>query len=141
MNRSTKLSLILALACGGILAGCQAKRTVPEYDGAMLYRGYCASCHGPTGKGDGPVAPAMIANMQDLRTIQARYTGVFPREIIENTIDGSDMRIAHGTRDMPVWGWVFYIAEYRMGEEEPEKLATTRIIALVDHIESIQITE
>lgn len=27
--------------------------------GAMLYGTYCASCHGPDGKGDGPVAAAL----------------------------------------------------------------------------------
>ena len=114
---------------------------MPEYDGAMLYKGYCASCHGPTGKGDGPVAPTLIGKMQDLRTIQTRNGGVFPREMIENTIDGLGMRSVHGTRDMPVWGWAFYNAEYRMGEEDPGKFAAARISSLVDFLENIQTVE
>jgi len=141
MNRSTNLSLLLALAFAAILAGCQVKPTVPDYDGAMLYQGYCASCHGPIGKGDGPVAPSMMVKMQDLRTIQARNNGVFPHDMIKDMIDGSGMRATHGSHDMPVWGWTFYSAEYKMGEEEPDKFAAARISGLVKYLESIQITD
>jgi hypothetical protein len=79
--------------------------------------------------------------MQDLRTIQARNGGVFPRQLIQDIINGGGVRIVHGTRDMPVWGWAFYLAESRLGEQEPEKLAVARISALTDYLDSIQIAK
>jgi mono/diheme cytochrome c family protein len=141
MIRLINLSLILVLMLAGVIAACQARSAVPEYDGATLYRGYCASCHGLEGRGDGPVAPAMNYVIQDLRTIQARNGGVFPRQMIKEIIDGGGMRAVHGTCDMPVWGWAFYLAESRIGEEKPKKFAAARISALADYLESIQITK
>ena len=141
MQRLSRLFVFLALAVGAGTAASQDAVEVPEYDGAMLYKGYCASCHGPTGQGDGPVAPQMTVAVPDLRTIQARNDGVFPREATMDMIDGRGMRAAHGTRDMPVWGWAFYRAESDAGEPEPEKFAEARIKALADYLESIQISE
>ena len=131
---ATKVTLLAAL-----LTACQTTPAIPEYDGAMLYQGYCASCHGPTGRGDGPIAPSLNVGMQDLRTIAARNGGSFPEILIETIIDGTRERPAHGTPGMPVWGWAFYTAEAKMGETEPEKFADARIRALTDYLESIQI--
>ena len=36
----------------------QAKPTSPV-SGAQMFKEYCAVCHGPSGKGDGPVATAL----------------------------------------------------------------------------------
>ncbi len=122
-----------------LAGGCGSETVeVPEYDGAMLFLGYCASCHGPSGQGDGPVAGSFDINMQDLRTIRARNDGVFDRDAIYTMIEGSSLRLVHGTPEMPVWGWTFYLAEKRMGEKQPEKFATARIEALIDYLESIQ---
>ena len=116
------------------LLGCQIGEPEPEaaYDGRNLYLGYCASCHGPTGAGDGPIAPALKYGMQDLRTLEQRK-GVFPHDWLREIIDGRTLRAVHGTREMPVWGWQFYLAE---GSEEP---VAARIDALVEHLRSIQI--
>ena len=141
MEKLKRILVALALTLAAGAAASQDAVEVPEYDGAMLYKGYCASCHGPAGKGDGPVAPQMTVGVPDLRTIQARNDGVFPRQATEDMIDGRGMRAAHGTRDMPVWGWAFFSAESNAGEPEPEKFAAARIQALADYLESIQITE
>lgn len=116
----------------GLLAGCQLTEPVPPYDGQNLYLGYCASCHGPTGRGDGPVAPSMVVQIQDLRTLSQRH-GEFPREWLREVIDGRDLRAAHGTVDMPVWGYEFRRVEPSAAYVE------ARIDALIDHIESLQI--
>ena len=42
--------------------------------------------------------------------------------MLETVIDGRGQRAAHGTRDMPVWGWNFSRAESAMGEPEPEEM-------------------
>lgn len=138
--KKTSLFVAVEVALAAILlAACQTTPAIPEYDGANLYRGYCASCHGLTGRGDGPVASVLKPGMQDLRTIAARNGGVFPQTVIDSIIDGTGMRPAHGSAGMPVWGRAFYMAESAMGETEPEKFATARIKALTDYLESIQV--
>ncbi|MEP7314507.1 MAG: cytochrome c [Pseudomonadota bacterium] len=77
------------------------------YTGAELYKRFCASCHGATGQGDGPVASALLAKPPDLTRITARHGGKFPEPEMKRIVDGRDIRQAHGTRDMPVWGMEF----------------------------------
>jgi mono/diheme cytochrome c family protein len=115
-------------------AGCQVAEPVPEYDGQNLYLGYCASCHGPTGAGDGPVAPSLAYTLQDLRTLSQRRGG-FPTEWLNDVIDGRTLRAVHGTQDMPVWGWQFRRVE------PSEAFVAARIQALIDHLESIQLDD
>jgi mono/diheme cytochrome c family protein len=134
MQRNLSL-LAIGIIVSGIVA-CQAAQPVPEYDGAMLYMGYCASCHGPAGQGDGPLADQLVTTMQDLGTIQSRNRGVFPRDELRAAIDGRTLRAAHGTQDMPVWGWQFNQAEAQ--EQEPERYVAARIDALLDFLENIQ---
>ena len=136
MRRKTLLVVISIIVAG--LAACQVTQPepVPEYNGGMLYMGYCASCHGPTGEGDGPLAGQVVTTMQSLRTIQKRNQGVFPRDELRAIVDGRTLRAAHGTKDMPVWGWQFYQAEAH--EQEPERYVAARIDALLDFLESIQ---
>lgn len=136
-NTSLVTAQIVLLAT--LLAGCQTTPAVPEYDGANLYRGYCASCHGVSGKGDGPVSGALSMDMPDLRTIAARNGGAFPQTMIDSIIEGRGRSVAHGAAGMPVWGRAFFAAESAMGETEPEKFAAARIKALSDYLEFIQI--
>jgi hypothetical protein len=130
---------ILCTCVAWLVAGCGSDTVdIPEYDGAMLFQGYCASCHGPDGRGDGPIAGSFDINMEDLRTIRTRNDGVFDRQALRTMIEGSTLRLVHGSPDMPVWGWVFYREEWRMGEKRPRVFADARIDALLDHLESIQ---
>src|SRR5579859_4388914 len=54
----------------------QPVHLIHSLNGPDLYRGYCASCHGTEGKGDGPVAPALNSKMPDLTTIAQRNGGM-----------------------------------------------------------------
>lgn len=128
-------ALILLLPILAI-AGCQTaepgeEQTAYQYDGRNLYLGYCASCHGLTGAGDGPVAGGMAFKMEDLRTLQARH-GAFPADQLREVIDGRTLRSVHGTNDMPVWGWQFLLAE------DSEEHVAARIDALVEYLRSVQ---
>ena len=124
----------LAIVCAALATACQTTEPVAKYDGSAISQGYCASCHGASGAGDGPVAPSLAIAMQDLRGLQSRNDGVFPRERLQETIDGRGLRAAHGTADMPVWGW-----EFRRVEES-EAQVQARIDALIDYLEAIQIS-
>jgi mono/diheme cytochrome c family protein len=97
---------------------------------------YCAACHGSSGRGDGPVATAIAKPIPDLTLIAARRDGKFPRQIIKNAIDGRWRIDAHGTQQMPVWGYEFWIGE---GAGDFSETRVNQILdGLIDYLESIQ---
>jgi mono/diheme cytochrome c family protein len=79
-----------------------------EYSGVRLYQVFCSSCHGLTGRGDGPVEPLFRGGVPDLAHLAARHGREFPADQVRMAIDGRETFIAHGTRGMPVWGFEFY---------------------------------
>ncbi|HXQ63250.1 MAG TPA: c-type cytochrome [Steroidobacteraceae bacterium] len=74
------------------------------YGGVELYQRFCASCHGRMLAGDGPVAQTLAVAVPDLTRIAARHGGTFPDNWVYRVIDGREAVLAHGPRDMPVWG-------------------------------------
>jgi mono/diheme cytochrome c family protein len=94
---------------------------------------YCASCHGTTGRGDGPVAGALRRRPADLTTIARRSDGAFPSDTVRGFITGTGRTVAaHGTAEMPVWGPLFRAFE-------SDSRTRLRIENLVTYIESIQV--
>jgi mono/diheme cytochrome c family protein len=73
-------------------------------DGQRAYRNLCASCHGESGKGDGPMAPELVNKPIDLTQIAKKNNGKFPLWHVYQTIDGRRIPRAHGGPEMPVWG-------------------------------------
>jgi mono/diheme cytochrome c family protein len=63
-----------------------ALREPPGTDrGARVFAAYCAVCHGPAGKGDGPAAAALVPPPSDLTGPRpAHLRGIPRRAIIEN---------------------------------------------------------
>ena len=98
-------------------------------DGATLFRSYCATCHGATGRGDGAMSAQLRRQPPDLTTFAQRNGGVFPAERVRQVIDGTGIA-AHGDRDMPVWGAVFKRSN---GGD-----AAARIDAIVRFLERLQ---
>ena len=123
----------LALA-GGAMAFDAV--TLEDYSGEELYLRFCASCHGGQALGDGPVSRSLNVAVPDLTRIASRYGG-FPTALVRDVIDGRgiDMR-AHGTREMPVWGYEFWIEDG--GDVSAQKAARDAINRLVEHLRSIQ---
>jgi len=105
----------------------------PNHPGGQLFKVYCASCHGLTGRGDGPVAEQLRKPPPDLTKYAARNGGVFPSERLREIIDGTGVA-THGDRDMPVWGDAFQRSRDGLTPEG----ATKRIDALVRYLETIQ---
>ena len=124
------LRVVLACAVAFALSACQTVESdapSASYDGAALYQGHCATCHGMEGAGDGPMAKLLITAVPDLRTVDMSNK----LELIE-VIDGRGMRAAHGTMDMPVWGWAF--REVERSETEVQ----ARMNALAEYLQSLQ---
>ncbi len=106
-----------------------------QVTGGEVYRTYCATCHGPAGRGDGPLASSMRRKPADLTEIAKRNGGEYPSEIVFRTIDGKTPVRGHGGPDMPVWGDAF--ARSRDGGDPATVKA--RIDSLVDYIRTLQV--
>jgi mono/diheme cytochrome c family protein len=131
----TVLGLVASLAFAGAVMAFEAV-TLDDYSGEELYGRFCASCHGSEALGDGPVSRSLNVAVPDLTTITRRY-GEFPAGVIRDVIDGRgiDMR-AHGTREMPVWGYEFWVEEG--ADVTAQRAARNAIDKLVEHLRSIQ---
>ena len=99
-------------------------------NGAEVFRQHCATCHGVSGQGNGPMAIHLRKTPPDLTQFAKRNGGVFPSERVRQIIDGRDVP-SHGDRSMPVWGDTFK-------REASDAAAEARIAALVRYLRSIQ---
>lgn len=103
--------------------------------GVETFRTYCATCHGTSARGDGPLASSMRRKPADLTEIAKRNGGEYPAELVFRTIDGRQPVRGHGGPDMPVWGDAF-LKSREAGDAERVKSV---IQSLVNYLESIQL--
>jgi mono/diheme cytochrome c family protein len=100
--------------------------------GQELFHEYCAVCHGNDAKGTGPAAAALKTKPADLTLINRKSGGKYPEIRVQRVIQGEDEVMAHGSRDMPVWGQIF---RHMSANQD---LGAVRIFNLVKYIEQIQ---
>lgn len=101
--------------------------------GQAMYAGYCAACHGPSGKGDGPAASQLKVPPTNLTLLAKNNHGEFPSNHVWTVLhSGSDVR-AHGYSDMPVW-------VDRLHALEPNETLKdeARIANLVSYVKTLQ---
>ncbi len=101
--------------------------------GRQMFDAYCASCHGQGGKGNGPAAPALKNAPTDLTRLSERNGGAYPEAHVAQVIKGDLMMVAHGSKEMPIWGPVFLYLE----QQDPT-LAQLRVRNLTKYIASMQ---
>lgn len=131
-GRQARLVVLVATVFGAVGHADEA----PDLSGAELYQQFCASCHGTTARGDGPVAPALKSKVPDLTRIAQRRGGRFDKEQVKQSIDGQRLHLAHGAREMPVWGWELYAFK---GEDPARRKRVAELVSsLADYLESIQ---
>lgn len=106
-------------------------------EGHSYYTRYCASCHGRAADGHGPVAPVLRNPPTDLRRLGERYGRPLPVGEIARFIDGSKSVVAHGNREMPVWGERFTDVDAEGNVHDSEM--RTKIAKIVTFLSSIQI--
>ena len=96
----------MALAAIGAIFVASGGQTLPEeFDrGKAEYQSSCGTCHGRDGKGNGPLSAELKVPPPDLTVLAKKNSGVFPLNSVYEIIDGRKSVIAHGTRDMPIWG-------------------------------------
>ena len=95
----------LAIAASGSAQTKLDQRAAAE--GRKTYVRYCVSCHGPQGKGDGPLAKELRVPVPDLTALAARSGGTFPYDRVVRIITNGSAVRGHGTDDMPAWGPAF----------------------------------
>lgn len=101
--------------------------------GEEMYVSYCAACHGKDGKGDGPAADALKVPPTDLTTLAKKNGGKYPALKVSSVIRGQDVVAAHGSREMPIWGKLFWTIS---GGSDAQVLQ--RVANLNQHIEAMQ---
>lgn len=134
LKRALSAGLLVAAVGGSSLAVAENhKGTVGEDD----FKHYCASCHGVSGSGDGPVSGSLKNSPADLTGLAAANGGKFPKKHVTDVVQGNkdyDKKFrTHGPSDMPVWGNI--ILDDSDGRLS---IANARIKNIVSYIESIQ---
>lgn len=106
----------------------------PASSGKEMYKSYCASCHGEIGKGNGPAAPALKTAPSDLTLLSKNNSGKFPTDRVVSILRGQATVTAHGNRDMPVWGPVFWhMSQGHEGEVQQRVANLTHYLELLQH--------
>jgi mono/diheme cytochrome c family protein len=145
--RISLLAALIAIGAQTALAQMPPQRAraggagVPPSGPSFWFRQYCASCHGPGGTGNGPVAPSLKTRPTDLTLLSRNNGGAFPEREVHDFIDGTKAVPAHGSREMPVWGYPTAVKGIPRGFFKPELTQEdidARITALVDYVKSIQ---
>ena len=108
-------------------------KTTSPVSGKDMYTAYCAVCHGTGGKGGGPAASALKVPPTDLTLLSKNNGGKYPSLKVSSSIRGESATPAHGSKDMPVWGTLFWsMSSGHEGEVQQ------RVTNLTHYIESLQ---
>ena len=138
---STFLTAALLVTCASVAPAGQVRRPanatlfLESLTGRDSFEFYCASCHGSTGKGDGPVASSLKTRPADLTLLTRRNGATFPRQRVVSLVTGTEPGLAavHGSSEMPVWGPVFRFID------PSDARVKQRIENVVTYIETLQL--
>ncbi|HKN36402.1 MAG TPA: c-type cytochrome [Terriglobales bacterium] len=134
--------LLAAVLIGFVVFGIAQQKEIKHVpvkptsaaSGPEMYNTYCAVCHGRDGRGAGPAAEALKAAPTDLTTLAKKNGGKYPSDHVSAAIQGDLNLPAHGSKDMPVWGNLFW--QMSGGHRSEVQL---RVANLNKHIESLQV--
>lgn len=121
MAKATFMCLVIATAIIGFNVPGIAQDVDP---GKTAYLSSCAPCHGADARGPGTLAIIFKLQPPDLTALAKRNDGEFPARAANEIIDGLKFVEAHGTREMPIWGF--------------DVMVKSRITAIVDYLRRIQ---
>ena len=102
-------------------------------DGEELYRSLCSACHGETGAGDGPAAPALYPHPVDLTQLAKENGGTYPSRAVYTSISGRYDSL-HSRTDMPCWEELFR-------QTTGDRRKARQVVYLLNkHVRSLQAT-
>ena len=134
----------------GLVEGFVNTAWSQDFDaGKYEYQIGCAACHGLDGKGMGPVGALFGKPPANLTVLAKKNNGVFPFNSVYEVIDGRQVVLAHGTRDMPIWGNRFMPSPNRIASPsitegfvnpsyDREIIVRMRILAVIDYLNRMQ---
>ena len=135
--------LVISLVAFGVAVSAQDKpekeikhvpiKSTSPASGVDMYQTYCAVCHGKDGRGEGPAASALKVPPTDLTLLAQKNGGKYPTMKVVTTIRGEEPLPAHGSKDMPIWGKLFWSMS---GGHEAQ--VQQRVSNLNSYIESLQ---
>ena len=134
----TVILLVTVLGC--VVLSAQDKPAIEKVpvsptspdSGRQMFAHYCAACHGPSGKGDGPAAASFKKAPRDLTKLTHDNGGKYPSAHVA-AILGLDECCVHGSKVMPVWGPILSSVSGSQAERQ------MRISSLVKYIETLQV--
>lgn len=126
------LNLIAALALATPTTAQDAAQ------GEALYGFYCATCHGNSAVGNGPMSPSLVVTPANLTRLAFDNENVFPTTRVIMRIDGRDPLVSHGSM-MPVYGDFFEGTDVAVKAETGQPILTSQpIVDLLAFLQSIQ---
>lgn len=130
-------TLFFAICVVGARGRPAADDTFPSNyvpSGKVMFKEYCASCHGIDAKGQGPFASMLKVPPANLTTLAKRHDGKFPYEYVSDILRfGPGPTILHGSADMPTWGPIFQYLD-----KNNERAVQQRIKNLCNYLASLQ---
>jgi mono/diheme cytochrome c family protein len=141
-NLKTKLATVVAVAVISATAAsanpnaaaspqAEAAPVSAGVSGADEFQRYCALCHGPDGRGVGPLSDAMKKSAADLSQISKHNGGHFPFSKVAATIRDGGGVAEHDTTRMPAWGKVL------SADSDPVR-AKAIIFEITQYVEALQ---
>jgi mono/diheme cytochrome c family protein len=125
---------VASFADGTVLAQSPPSGDVEQ--GKALFMKYCATCHGPSGTGDGVAAATFKNKPADLTMLSKDNGGEFPTMKVINIVKGDAPIAAHGGREMPVWGEIIgRPLETGMYKQDEVDL---KILSIANYLKTIQ---
>jgi mono/diheme cytochrome c family protein len=125
----------MVAACGLLLASSSVNGATDDAaQGRAIYLQYCASCHGVSGDGSGPVARTLKTPPTNLRLLSDLYGNPLQEDKVARAIDGRAEVAAHGPRDMPVWGRRFSLKSG--GNEQKVRDLIRKLVAYLQTLQT-----
>jgi mono/diheme cytochrome c family protein len=124
----------MALLAHGLPAQKSRARESDLAAGKDTFTKYCASCHGVSGKGDGPAAAAFKPPPMDLTALSKTHDGKFPTSYVAAVLKFGRNVLAHGDVDMPVWG-----SRFKAIDPAGDPTGQHHIDDVVAYVESLQL--
>ncbi|HEY7169012.1 MAG TPA: cytochrome C [Candidatus Binatia bacterium] len=137
-----KIVTLCTLALAGLMicnygSGARAQEAEVIAGGEIEYDRYCAVCHGVDAKGQGVMAKYLTVRPTDLTMLRKKNADKFPFWETYGVIDGRKDVLAHGTREMPIWGARFQVAAG--GNDRAARAQVMgEILSLVFYLQSLQ---
>ena len=131
--KSAAVVLAAVILLGWMAGSAGAQDDTQAAIGKVTYRVYCQNCHGAGAKGDGKLAELMKVPPSDLTQLSKKNGGVFPTDRVASLIDGRADVLAHGDREMPVWGQNFL---EKTGNEDEVKAKVRQLVLFLESIQA-----